>query len=303
MSFVGPGAAIGMSDDGLAVFGVDEDGKAAFKWTMTTGRVPLSVPFGGDIESAPGVHNWNGISGDGLTWFGSRSYVNPDTTISNFIRQPVIWSASTGVEPLTAETSSDVDFVMPWASSYDAWVIVGFDGNASRSFRWSRADGVQLLTSSPSGSAAFDTSSDGSVVVGYSGKEPGDFSYEAFIWSQSQGVLKLSEAGGAHGISGDGKTVILTRATGSQAASGFGTSLMVWRADTGVVDLTDEWVTNRYTLGENVSGVSQDGRYFTAGTFLFDLFPTVVPESSSCMIAVFLIMGCVAYRQLLRVSP
>jgi len=84
---------------------------------------------------------------------------------------------------------------------------------------------------------AFDTSADGSVVVGR-GTSTG-FDCEAYRWTQNEGMVGLGDLGGtnkyssAYGISAD-VTVIV-----GQTSSSLGGEAFLWTAESAVVGLGD----------------------------------------------------------------
>jgi uncharacterized membrane protein len=85
-------------------------------------------------------------------------------------------------------------------------------------------------------SAAFNTSRDGSIIVGQSYSERGK---EAFRWSEVEGMVGLGDlpegefASTASAVSGDGSTIV------GQASSAAGVEAFIWTRDKGLQRLAD----------------------------------------------------------------
>ncbi|GCA77605.1 hypothetical protein MiTe_04461 [Microcystis aeruginosa NIES-2520] len=103
------------------------------------------------------------------------------------------------------------------------------------------------------GSAAYEVSADGSVVVGLSWSANGQ---EAFRWTQATGMVGLGDLPGgvfesrAYGVSGDGSVVV---GSGRSASGG---EAFRWTQQTGMVGLGD--LPGGY-FSSGASGVSADG--------------------------------------------
>jgi len=113
-------------------------------------------------------------------------------------------------------------FSVAYGVSADGLVVVGSGAGA---VRWTSSEGVQSLGNLPGGSPvgmAFDTSADGSVIVGRIGRSNGTDGDEAFVWTKETQMRSLSgilEQQGddlsnwtsldeAFAVSADGRTVV-----------------------------------------------------------------------------------------------
>lgn len=119
------------------------------------------------------------------------------------------------------------------ALSADGSVVVGWaraGDTSSNSYRWTAASGTKTNLTSIPFSAAYDTSADGSVVVGVDGSR-------AYRWTQSGGKTSLGTfvGGGsssAYAVSADGGTVV----GGAHLASGSNNAFR-WTQAGGMVNL------------------------------------------------------------------
>lgn len=183
-----------VSDDGYAVVGEADtpDGLRAFRWTPDQGLISLGVLYAGDVSSRA-----VGVSADGNVVVGI-------STSSDIINRGFLWRASSGMRNLPLDrvsgVSADGNTVVGEAESMsfgatvatrwtiagaqalgaligddtsfgngisrDGLVVVGTSGiggvNARRGFRWASGTMYDLTGLA----AAFNTNSDGSVVVG-----------------------------------------------------------------------------------------------------------------------------------------
>ncbi len=127
-----------------------------------------------------------------------------------------------------------------------------------QAFRWTSATGMVGLGFLPGDtiSAAFATSGDGSVVVGYSGTLSDN---QAFRWTASSGMVGLGFLPGgtisvAEGVSADGSVVV---GASSAAGTGFNIKPMLWTASQGMVGLGSLPGTNGFG---GASAVSANGQ-------------------------------------------
>src|SRR5262249_49119406 len=131
-------------------------GARAFRWTQQTGMIDLGDIPGGSTESTA----W-AISDDGNVIAGFAS--GPTGT------QPMRWTQATGMVGLGYLPGAPGQLGTSRGTSADGSVIVG---NADlEAFRWTSATGMVRLGSLLGGgpSDAFDTSGDGSIIVGTHG--------------------------------------------------------------------------------------------------------------------------------------
>jgi probable HAF family extracellular repeat protein len=166
--------AVGVSADGQVVSGTI--GSLAFRWEA------------GELEELPLPDETvyataHAISADGSTIVGLVSGPVGTNTIRAFR-----WTPDAGTEVLglldAGGTLSEA-----WAASASGAVVVGLstrsDGR-TEAFRWTNDDGMAGLGFVPGwvSSAAYDVSTDGSVIVGTSGQE-------AFRWTADAGIEGL----------------------------------------------------------------------------------------------------------------
>lgn len=225
---------LGVSDNGATVVGtandIPGDGDpygsyyVGFRWTLEGGLVELVAPAGvGYPSQARDVSSDGSIvagSGQGPIW----------------LTEAVLWTADGQVKGLGVLPSSQY-LLWPWAAysegtgvSADGSVVVGYStsvldtGESSlQPFRWSEATGMQPLGELPGGYAfgqALAISKDGSTVVGSSSSfdsqngSGGQFTTEAFLWRQNEGMRGLGDLSGglfesaALGVNGDGTVVV-----------------------------------------------------------------------------------------------
>jgi probable HAF family extracellular repeat protein len=145
------------------------------------------------------------------------------------------WTAENGMTPI-AEGSA-------LGASTDASVVVGWLHNPgySEAFRWTAASGAVRLgfLADDVDSVAFDTSADGSVVVGYSIQDQASgWRATAFRWSEGGGMLDLGpaphgEESLARGVSADGSLIV-----GELRGTG-GSEAFLWTPDVGIIGLGD----------------------------------------------------------------
>lgn len=162
----------GISADGSVVVGYSEfsQHREAFIWTADEGMSELEELSGSTEQSE--AHD---VSSDGRTVVGWRS--------TDGGRQAFQWTASGGITYLT-DGAKPMDAA--YATSGDGSVIVGENG--CEALYWTASDGVRSI---PVAGRPLSVSADGNVVVG-----EGLFGvgcYEAFVWTESLGAMKLND--------------------------------------------------------------------------------------------------------------
>jgi probable HAF family extracellular repeat protein len=202
-------SASSTSADGSVVVGTSGLISKAFRWSATEGMVPLGGPPGGFSSHAYDV------SADGTVIAGSIEIGTP------FSHDTFRWTAATGIVRLGGGDG--------FAISADGSTIAGSSGGIAS--RWT-AQGDRILLGDLAGgrelSVAYDTSADGSVIVGW-GETAFDGSIsttQAFHWTADTGLVNLRDflitngATGldgwtlteARGVSWDGLTIVGTGA-------------------------------------------------------------------------------------------
>jgi uncharacterized membrane protein len=228
----------GVSADGSVVVGDAADpvsgGRLPYSWT-SAGTAPLDGLL---VSSSP-----LGLSGDGSVAVGASPLnvaFRSDQTGGRQTLGPLLGA------PFGAGAAS-----IAYAANLDGTVIVGtadalreppLIGTRPTPFRWTQATGMQAILNSGQlvVGMATDVSSDGSVIVGYSGLlQTTGF----FRWTQQSGYQFLTanallNSGTPPHVSGDGNTIIA--------------GATVWTAATGTRTL-QQWLTD---AGANFSGWS-----------------------------------------------
>jgi probable HAF family extracellular repeat protein len=174
-----------------------------------------------------------------------------------------IWIATAAASAQPCGVMDEV--LIPGASSIhvrglsaDGRVMVGVAnvGVTSRPFRWSQADGAQLLTSP----ATVDTlvagvSANGDVVVG--ALKIGILDFEACMWTAGSDPVRLGTLFGSHstarGVSSDGSVVV------GMARSQFAERAFRWTSASGMIDL-GTLGTPSPNARANAIGCSSDGQ-------------------------------------------
>jgi probable HAF family extracellular repeat protein len=165
MSDLGVGAdstATDVSADGLVIVGhyLSANGREAYRWTMGGGVMGLADLPGGAFASEA-----HGISGDGQVIVG-HGRNNLDFT------EAFRWTAGSGMQGLGFLPGGIDPQSRAFGTCVDGTVVVGDSraGANSVAIRWTMADGMQSLGALPGDieSVAFDTSANGSFVVGHS---------------------------------------------------------------------------------------------------------------------------------------
>jgi probable HAF family extracellular repeat protein len=184
-----------VSVDGSVVVGyaVSDAGMEAFRWTEADGMVGL-----GDFPGGRFFSGAFGVSADGSVVVGCAE--SSDGILA------FRWTtALQGMVPLGEPVSFRPDNGA-WGVSADGSVIAVTSGD--NLYRWTEAGGIVMLGSG----YAKAISADGAVIVGalYYGAYP---FYEAFRWTEDDGVLGLGALSGAVksyalGVSPDGSVVV-----------------------------------------------------------------------------------------------
>jgi len=208
--------AHGVSDDGAVVVGHSEDNARTqpFVWREATGMQPLEL-----------------IAEDSINWVKNAAWnVSPDGNIVvGGMNNGPGWEAFRWTEGEGTVGLGAIDGgigSVAFAASYDGEVIVGesTSNEGTQAFRWTAQTGMAGLGDLPGGdltAAALDVTHDGSIVVGRGITEMGS---TAFIWDGTRGMRSLRDAliddygfdltawhlTSAHGISGDGLTIVGT---------------------------------------------------------------------------------------------
>lgn len=183
---------------------------AAVAVAATSGVMAGVVPSFRGIPSLPGVQFQyaQAISGDGTTVVG---YAPVDNRNSKAFR----WTAATGTVDIGDLAGGQPDAAASGVS-FNGSVVVGRSSstrsNAINSFydepfRWTSSGMVGLGLGSGTYGDGYDTSADGSVVVGH-------ISDQAIRWTQATGIVSLGQLPGSHppssladAISADGSII------------------------------------------------------------------------------------------------
>lgn len=188
--------AYDVSADGSVIIGLSDTNSqpgpplVAFRWTSATGMRALEDLPGGTLSAQASA-----ISADGQVTVGFA-------TGSSGVRA-VRWLGNTTAPIDMGLPPGLTGFTEARHVSGDGQVIVGVWGNGlmNEAFRWTQADGYELLGDFAGGlvdSIATATNADGSVVVGTG--NPGDeLPDEPFYWTRARGLRSfrdvLTEAG------------------------------------------------------------------------------------------------------------
>ena len=309
-----PWGGYGISADGQVIVGeLDRPiGYEAFKWSATTGTVPL-----GTLPSDPNQGVGTGASRDGSVLVG---FTGGGSAHAEAFR----WTEATGLQSL-----GDVPggFARSHAMdvSRDGNTVVGAatpEGNTTSAARWTMDLGWELLDVPwyAESSMAEAVSDDGDTIVGYLNFPSG---YSGFRWKEGEGILALPGfAGGAeqsmaHDITSDGFTVV---------GSVFGASFsgpFIWNPDIGMQLLwnvllgqgIDPALDGWSSLG-SANTISGDGRFIggsgwrngVAEGWIAEITPfpgapvpsgSAVPEASTRLVAVGM-LGLAAFEFLAR---
>ena len=215
-----------ISGDGSTVVGWSHsqasnatDRVEAFRWTAAEGMIGLgSLPGGGILSRA-----W-AVSYDGSVVVG---YGQSDITHAHAAR----WTIDGNVQEL-GSINGDLVGSFAYDVSGDGTRIVGSvastGSSGDRAVTWNTQGQAQFVPLiGTDGSRATSISHDGNVVVGGAHFEVGEETeYNAFLWSQQTGTLKLGDLpGGTHSslafrVSADGQTVV-GRGTSNEGREAF----------------------------------------------------------------------------------
>lgn len=174
-------SACAVNADGTVVVGMSESaaGYEAFRWTAGGGMVSLGdLPGGGSDGQANGVSADGAIVvGRGLTGVGYEAFR---------------WTAGTGMVGLGSLLAGGESDAL--GISADGTTIVGSTdvaAGAIHAYRWTVATGMVDLgaLAGSSASVAYAVNADGSVIVGSSSMGATN---EAFLWTQSNGMVSLA---------------------------------------------------------------------------------------------------------------
>lgn len=279
----------GVSADGSVAVGyvADLPSGASEGWFAPLGGPPTFIGHpAGHPDSA-----LSGVSDDGSIAAGSA---NTDDGRPTAIR----WTTSAGAQRL----DPDGDWLLSSARgiSGDGSTVVGFGAapgtGVLAAFRWTPETGMVNLGDLPGGegeAVANGTNQDGSVVVGASVSDAGQ---EAFIWTESAGMIGLGLSDGfvqssAADVSADGSTVVGWRTAGNVYDA------WVWTETLGVRSLMsflDPNQTEWLSLGA-AAGISADGTVIagygtyadgsTQGFVLHVPAPTAAPVLALALVA------------------
>jgi len=224
--------AVGVSADGSVVVGHALDGQwRAFRWTRS-GVQNLVAGFVYDISANGSVVVGQAVDGRAFRW------------------------TRAGVEYIGDNISC------AYGVSADGLVVVGgaIINGSSRSFRWTRARGLEYLNIPAGWSEAWNVSADGSVVVGYAfdGSR-----YYSFRWTDAEGAQTLGYFW-APGMSADGSVVV-----GHDA---YNRTAVRWTNSTGIQDLNTVYA-NLLSPGSYLFvaySISPDGRYIVGSGYNAD---------------------------------
>jgi len=232
----------------------------AFRWTPATGMVGLGFLPGGTRSSAAAV------SADGSIIVG-QGFTAADTN------EAFRWTEAGGMQGLGGLVAGGTSFA--FGISPDGGRVVGaaFNGARTDAAYWAEGGGWTSIGKLPGGldglgALAVDASTDGSVIVGISSSALVQYAFEAFIWTQSEGMQGLGLLQPDHnmstvtGVSGDGQSVVGI----SGPYSGIGRKPFIWDEANGMREL--RVVLEGYGLDltgwslTEVLDISQDGNTF-----------------------------------------
>jgi probable HAF family extracellular repeat protein len=262
----------------------------AFRWTEADGMVGLGL--------LPGyLRSWaTDVSVDGSIVVGHGG--------DDFPEEAFVWTEGAGMVglgTLLGDTRSRVRGI-----SADGSVVVGVSADdvsgVSEAIRWTDGGGMQGLGALPGasiGSDAYDTSADGSIIVGVAESVAG---VEAFRWTAGNGMVGLGDLPGgdfhslAEAVSADGSVVVGYSRTSFDV--GDEEEAFVWDATNGmrlVEDvLTDAGLDMTGWQLNYARGVSDDGNTIVGwGTnpdgqqegWIARLAASPVPEPSTFVLA------------------
>jgi probable HAF family extracellular repeat protein len=251
----GTSTANGVDSSGVTVVGdyysFSDARRRAFLWTNSGGKIDLGFFPGGNNSDARDVSAAGDVVIGAADDASGNTFAFRWTDVDGMINIGSFWNGS--------EAN---------AVSADGLVIVGESKtffNDDRAFRWTEPSteggGIEMLgtLSGENSSVAYDTNSDGSVVVGSANITiPGDTSGgdRAFRWTRESGMVNLGtlkdgEASTAFGVSDDGSIVV-----GQSGARAF-----IWR---GAMEDFENLITSFPVLA-NDTAVATAEQHFTLG--------------------------------------
>lgn len=253
--------AKGVSADGSRITGYSSstlNDHEPFLWIQSEGMQSLGFVSGANSGTA------QAISTNGSTIVGN-------TNVSSYGDSAFRWTSTGGMELLAGFDLSESHYA--YEVSGDGSVVVGeINGQA---YRWTDPGNMQLLGDLPGGdfySTAWDVSADGTVVVGEGcvnlipvGSDSWTPELEAFLWTQSGGMISLGDLPGgtrysrAQAISANGSVVVGFGRTDDHDKEAF-----IWDEENGMLNL-QELLENSYGLNlsgwtlNQAMGISNDG--------------------------------------------
>jgi len=182
-------------------------------------------------------------------------------------REAFRWSEETGLRllPRLANGGGNEAF-----SISDNGRVIAGRGDGGYAVIWVDGGQPRLLGDLSERNVAYDVSSGGEFVVGSSGPRSGAFRDEAFVWSESTGIVTLGDLpGGEHwsagiAVAADGRTVVGFSKDGSVGGGVYaGFSAVLWTPGLGMRSVKTELesygidLTGWYLTG--ATGVINDG--------------------------------------------
>lgn len=222
----------------------------AFRWTRSEGTERLDAPNGFAT-----FHEARGVSAQGLTAVGRGR--------GGLGERALVWPA--GGEPDSILASSRM---VANAVSADGSVIVGsrdLSSSIELAFLHTpfpyRMLGLGFLPGGSTLSVATDVSDDGTIVIGYSQSTNAPSSeFEAFLWTEADGMLGLGALPGGDGasraqdVSPGGRFVVGASSTPAGRFEAF-----LWSEAEGMIGLCDPPACERGVDVSEAFGVSDDG--------------------------------------------
>jgi len=297
--------AMGVSADGNVVvgegrYGADVLQYEAFRWTPGTGIVGLGFLPGGTRSTAAAV------SGDGTIIVGQGF---TGTGLNEAFR----WTEAGGMQGLGGLVAGGASFAFD--ISHDGSTVVGaaHSGVRTEAAYWTESGGWTSIGKLPGGldglgASATDASADGAVIGGYSSSTLIPFAFEAFRWTESDGMEALGLLQPDHGMSvvtgmsADGQTLVGV----SGPTSGINRRPYIWDEAHGMRDLQvvleDQYGLDLtgWTLLE-VLDISQDGKTFVgygaSPRGVVEGWVATIPEPSALTLLAFAGMTLIRRRQ------
>jgi hypothetical protein len=196
----------GLSGDGQIAVGDFGRGAPVFRWTPSTGPLPMSVPSTGETSS---------ISRNGKYISTNVLDMNADTSLGAYR-----WDAANGWLATAPTGTCDSDTTVNFAVDNQGSVY-GISWNSCteyRAFQWNPRHGTVLLPSpeknaagAPVNTRVNQVSANGETLVGWM-EDPLQGIWEGVVWNSGQPSLVLSDDGSGPvdevtAVSGDGKLI------------------------------------------------------------------------------------------------